>query len=228
MGTDFVISLHPTIGDFPNIGDRVEQEGVEHLFPVGPIEPLDERVLVGFAWLDESQFDVMLLAPFGEGVAGQLRPVVAADCLGLAMDLDQLFDETDHSQRRYGRRNIDAQTFPVRLVDHIERADRSPAVQRVMHEVQRPHGIHLRHDDHRLPGAARQPPLGTPLVIEPQLAINPIDLFMVPGATHRPQAVETLPETPAHLHRHDLVQGIDDFAVAFAAIDPRLVIRRPR
>jgi len=63
---DFVVSLKPVVGDLAHFVERVEQVRAEHLFAVGPIETLDVRVLIGLGRLNETQLDVLLLAPVGE------------------------------------------------------------------------------------------------------------------------------------------------------------------
>jgi hypothetical protein len=37
--------------------DRLEHVRVEHFVAVGLVEALDERILVGLAWLDKTQLD---------------------------------------------------------------------------------------------------------------------------------------------------------------------------
>ena len=63
--SDLVVSLQPVVGDLLHVGERIEQVGCQHLFSICPIEPLDERVLVRLARLDEAQLDALGLAPLG-------------------------------------------------------------------------------------------------------------------------------------------------------------------
>jgi hypothetical protein len=59
MRTDFVVAIDPAIRDFPDLRNRIEQIRIQHLLPVGPVEALDEGVLIRLARLD------------GEGARGQ-------------------------------------------------------------------------------------------------------------------------------------------------------------
>jgi hypothetical protein len=108
---DFVVAAQPVVGDLSHFADRIEQVGVEYLLAVGAVEPLDVRVLVGLAWLDEAQLDVRGHATRGEVVAGELRTVVAADRRRPAVNLDQLLDEANHPCRRDTRRQVNHDDF---------------------------------------------------------------------------------------------------------------------
>jgi hypothetical protein len=56
----------------------------------GPVEAFDVGALVGLARLDEAHFDVLAAASGGEGLAGQLGAVVAANRLRPAVQIDEL------------------------------------------------------------------------------------------------------------------------------------------
>jgi hypothetical protein len=60
MGTDFVVTAQPIIGDFPDLPDGFKDVGVKHFIAIGPIKTLNEGVLIGFSgWMKRS---VMLLS----------------------------------------------------------------------------------------------------------------------------------------------------------------------
>lgn len=109
MRTNFDIASEPTVGDFPDVGERLEQVWVEHFFAVAAVEALDEGVLVGFARLDVAQLDSTPFRPVHEGLAGELGAVVTMDGGGLAVHPDQLLDETDDLTCRDAGSHVDAQ-----------------------------------------------------------------------------------------------------------------------
>lgn len=59
MGSFLVIALQPLMCDLSHFMKRGEQPAVEYLGLVGPIEALDESVLIRFARLDKAQFDTL-------------------------------------------------------------------------------------------------------------------------------------------------------------------------
>lgn len=74
-----LLALHPLARDLPHLAQTFEQIGIEGLLPIGPVEVLDEGVLIGLARLDFLDHNPVLLAPAYENLVDQLRPVVAAD-----------------------------------------------------------------------------------------------------------------------------------------------------
>jgi hypothetical protein len=60
---DFVVALEPFGGDLPQLLQQVEQVCARNLFAIGPVEALDVGILVGLARLDETELDILLLAP---------------------------------------------------------------------------------------------------------------------------------------------------------------------
>jgi hypothetical protein len=80
--------------------------------------------LIGFAELDEQQFDVSSLTPLGEGARGEFAPVVDAQSARFTVQLDELLHQADDPPRRDRRRDFDAQRFPIALIDHVQRLNR--------------------------------------------------------------------------------------------------------
>lgn len=138
MRPDFVVALEPVAGELLDIGDGLEQVGVEHLFAVATVEALDEGIVVGLAGLNEADLDLLGTAPLGKSLAGELQPVIAADGPELTVDLEELFQETNHAGCRKARRHVDSERSTIGLIDHVERAKRPSAVERVVHEIERP------------------------------------------------------------------------------------------
>jgi len=105
---------------------------------IGLVEALDEGVLIRFAWRNEPGFDTAACTPLGEGDRGELRPVVQAQRSRLTVQLDELLHHTDHPQTRDRVRHFDPEHLAIAFVDEIECPERSPAVERIRDEVQRP------------------------------------------------------------------------------------------
>lgn len=61
-----VVFEHPSPGELPDLSQAGKEPSVEHLGTVGPIEALDEGVLVRFAGLDVVDEDAVPGTPFGE------------------------------------------------------------------------------------------------------------------------------------------------------------------
>ena len=79
MGTDLVVARQPFGRDLPHLLKRIEQVCTQHFFAIGPVKAFDVGVLIGLAPLDEAQFDVLLFAPVGKGLTGELRTIVATE-----------------------------------------------------------------------------------------------------------------------------------------------------
>lgn len=76
MRTLLVVGPNPVLGDMPDVVQVLEDVEVQDLFAVGAVEALDQRVLHGFAGLDELQVDLVVLRPLGQGQGDELRAVV--------------------------------------------------------------------------------------------------------------------------------------------------------
>ena len=102
MRSDLVVAAQPIFGDFARVDERLEEVCVEHFATEAAIEAFDERVLVGFAGLDVEDLDAFAATPIGEGLAQELRSVVAADRTGLAIELDELLEHANDARRGVG------------------------------------------------------------------------------------------------------------------------------
>jgi hypothetical protein len=76
-----------------DLAERREDIGIEHLLAVGPIEALDERVLIGLAGLDVAQSDLLGRAPGREDLRGELRAVVEPERLRAAVERKELLED---------------------------------------------------------------------------------------------------------------------------------------
>jgi len=62
VGLFFVVLRYPGFGEIANLGDRVEQIGIEHFLAIGAVEALDKGVLIRLARLDVPQLDLPSLS----------------------------------------------------------------------------------------------------------------------------------------------------------------------
>ena len=136
-----VVTAQPFIGELLHLADVVKDIEVQNLVAVAAIEPLNERVLIGFAWLDVQQGNALLFAPTLKQAGGKLWPIVGAQCLRFAVQLDQLLKDPHNTGSGHGRANLDTQGFSIALVNDIEGTERPAAIQGVVHEVGRPDAV---------------------------------------------------------------------------------------
>jgi len=61
-----IVIYEPVVRDPLDLTDGRECVSVEHFLAVGPVEPLDEGVLIGLPGLDIEKIDTMLVAPVYE------------------------------------------------------------------------------------------------------------------------------------------------------------------
>ena len=61
----FLADRQPSIGDGSHLIETVEQLRIQHPLTTGLVEPFDQNVRVGFAWLDTADLDVVPMAPLG-------------------------------------------------------------------------------------------------------------------------------------------------------------------
>jgi hypothetical protein len=97
-----------------------------------------------------------------------------------------------------------------------------------VHVVDRPYGVGPGIDQEGNALALENALLRPTQLIEPHLAVNAVHALVVPRSTQMPQAVVALPESPTQLDGHDLVERLDDRAIALGAINTGSVERRPR
>jgi hypothetical protein len=79
MGPLAVVGFEPRVGDRAHLLERVEEIGVEYLFSIGPVEALDEGVLIGLAGLNVAKANPLGGTPFDEGLGDELGAIVPAE-----------------------------------------------------------------------------------------------------------------------------------------------------
>jgi hypothetical protein len=89
MRPHMVVVASPIFQRQTGVHQRREQGLVQKLVTQTAVEAFDEGVLHWLAWCDVVPADVGLVGPAQNGIAGQLRAVVADDSLGPAAGADQ-------------------------------------------------------------------------------------------------------------------------------------------
>src|SRR4029434_969565 len=100
MRTHGVVVPPPFLERYACLGERGEQSLVQELVAHAGIEARDEGVLPGLACSNVVPVAAGLAGPSQDGVAGQLRAVVAADRPGLAVGSDQQVELARHPLAR--------------------------------------------------------------------------------------------------------------------------------
>lgn len=95
----------------------------------------DVGILVLITRLYESNLDAALLCPSQREGTNVFRPVIAPDRLRCVVPFDDLFERPDDTFGWQREIDMDAQAFPVAIINHIEQADAASIGQLVMHEV---------------------------------------------------------------------------------------------
>lgn len=135
-----------------------------------------------------------------------MRAVVASDDPGLAVDLDELFQKADHARCRKSHRRVDSKSAAVGHGDFVERAQRSSAIERIVHEIERSERVDAVDRNHGYRFAPRHPPLRLPPRIELHLAVDAMHPPVIPRPVHLPQPAIALPKGPTQLRCHQVVE----------------------
>ena len=203
--------------------------GIEDLGAIAAIEAFDVRVLIGLAGLDVVNRHAVLGAPIHKGLGGEFGAVVDADGRRAAVDGHQ-FVERRASPAGWAAR------VPSRspsLLDSLHRCmvskPHAPAVvERLGHEIERPGLVQHRRRGQRLPDPSGHAPGRPPRQIQPQGAIHPVDVLVVPWTPVRAHPIEELPEAPPRIPRHHIRQRRDDGRIPSTRRHRRPIKRRPR
>ena len=162
MRAVFVIVDQPLISNGLDLFKVGEQMRIEHLGSIGSVKGLDEGILIWLAWLDISNGNAFGSSPLSERLRDQFGPIVQAYRIGRSIAVNQPTQDSDQARRRNRCADFDGQAFSVGLINDIQRAEPSPAVQGVVHEVQRPTAVRFNSQIQRLARPVWQPLLGAP------------------------------------------------------------------
>lgn len=90
MGPVVVIVQHPLRGNIPYLVQRIEDVCVQHLLPVGPVEPFYQSVLCRFPRLCIFELDPVCPAPVLGKLGNEFRTVVHPYPFRFAVAADQV------------------------------------------------------------------------------------------------------------------------------------------
>jgi len=100
---------------------------------------------------------------------------------------------SDHAPGRQRRVNLNGEPLAIALVDDVQRAERPPAIERVLHEIDRPDLVRPRRRHQRLRRNGRQSSFPAPRQIEPHPAVHASAPFVIPSVALRAHPVEAQP-----------------------------------
>ena len=164
----------------------------EPLVAYRPVEPLDIRILVRVARLDELDLNAAFLGPFHGCVPDVLGSIVATNLRGLTTPLDQLVQRPDHAISGQREIDLDSQRLAVKIAHHIEQPNRSAVIEHVVYEVNRPHLVDAARHRLRLRLVAQQALARFDPQIQLQFPLDPIYPLVVPA---KPLHVAQMQET---------------------------------
>lgn len=176
-----VVRPEPTRGHVLYLVDRVEEGSREPGIAYGSVIALNVGVLLRLARLDVLDADTLLLRPGKQSATDVFRPVIAADCSRLATPLDDLLQGTDHASGWEREIDLDAQSFAVEVIQHVEQPEAAPVAELVVHEVHRPHLVDGIGHRQRLGPLAHDALPGLDAKIQFQLPVDTVDPFVIPA-----------------------------------------------
>jgi len=122
---------------------------------------IPETVLLWLSGIDKVPWHGILPSPFQDGAAGELRPVIADDATGLAVEPHERIQFSRDTRPRDAGIGDQPQVLSGAIVDHCQNAELARCAEGVRHEVERPPGIDpscLRHRCPRSTGTLAAPP----------------------------------------------------------------------
>lgn len=119
---------------------------VEPFVPDCAVVSLDVGVLLRFSGLDVLDGDTLLLSPFHELTTDIFRAIVHTNSARFSAPFDDTFQAPDDPFGWQGKVDLDAQSFAVEVVKHVQQSERSSIAKTICHEIHRPSLIwFLRH-----------------------------------------------------------------------------------
>ena len=80
--------------NFLNLANVIEQMSIQHFITISSVESFDEGILVWLSWLNVSDVYILGLRPIHKLLRSHFRSVIQANCLWLAVVVDQAFQRT--------------------------------------------------------------------------------------------------------------------------------------
>src|SRR5581483_3913582 len=177
-----VVIQSPVFNGLPRIVEGEEPVLVQALLAEFAVERFDIAVLHRTTRGDEMQRDFVLVCPLIQRLRGKLRSVIDDDPLRQPALQPQPFQHTNHAQRRQrGVHLDDGHLSRVRILDR-QRAELTPARQRIVQEIHRPCLVRPRGRRQQHPCLRTDPPPAPPsphhqllLHIDP---VHPLDVHL--------------------------------------------------
>jgi len=162
-----VVLDHPPVGGFPHLGKISKEIQIEYLLPIGAVEALDIGILVRFAGLNVQNEHSGGFIPGHEVSTQEFGSVIYTQHIRQAPFAAELLKHPDEPAAGDRGVDLDSQTFPVEVVDDVERPEPFTDMERIAHKVCRPDLVRMLRNQVWLSLPLRQPLLGPAFLVEP-------------------------------------------------------------
>ena len=151
--------------------------------PDGAVVALDVGVLLGLPGLDVLDGDLPFFGPFHQLATDVFGAVVDPYGAGFPSPLDDPVQAANDPFGGQGKVHLNAQPFPVEVVEHVQQPELAAIAEAISHEVHGPG--HVRRVRHRqgIGLLALQPLAWLDPQVQFQRAIDAIDALVVPRMT---------------------------------------------
>jgi len=124
---------------------------VQAFIPKPAVEALDERILRRFARLDQLELHAVLVGPLVQCLAGEFRPLVSPDRLGIAPETRRLIEHPGHVMSRYSEIDGEINGLLAEVIDDSQYLDSAAISQCVTDKIHRPDLVRHRRQFQHLP-----------------------------------------------------------------------------
>jgi hypothetical protein len=155
---------------------------IKPFVPDGTIITLDIGILPGLSRLDMPDRNSQRFSPFQQLAADLVRAVVDTNGARSAAPFDDRGKAADDPLRRQRKVDLDAQTFAVEVIQHVQQPERPAVAKAIGHEVHRPDRVRGVRDRQRIRLVPFQPLEGLDPQVQLELAGDPVNPFVVPDA----------------------------------------------
>lgn len=215
VGPLVVVDPHPCFCQKSCLIQVVEREHIKYLVTERAVEPFNETILMRLPFLDESQFNPVLLAPVFQGLGDKLRAVVNAKPFRLSSPLQQAAQLTDHAQA--GQTGVDAyrEDFAVEIIDDVEGTECFSLEQSIMDKVHRPSQVVMERLDQRLLNSCGKALLVFSSQVQFHFGVDAVNAFVIVFVVKCTQSIIHHPKTPATVQVCHLSQLLTDRFIVF-------------
>ncbi len=182
---------------------------VQDLLPIGAVEPLHERILGGLPRFDEFQMNPMALGPLCHRQRDKFGAVVHSDLFRIATPRSDLIEHPDNSGCRQVCIDFYTKRLSIEIVQDIECSEGPAVCEAVTHEIHRPTLIHLPWNAERHRISRRQPLFALAFEIQPELAVDSMNSFVVPGITGLSDLLKDLGKTVTQIFSRKTANSLD-------------------